>query len=474
MSLTIANNSLSQTAQNNLNKTTSAYKTSLERLSSGLKVNRGADGPASLVISEKQRAQIAGLKTAIDNSEKATALVQTAEGALTEINTLLVKVRSLAIDSANEGVNDEDALAANQAEIDNALDTIDRIANNTQFGTKKLLNGEAGINGVASNDEVTFLNATQQTTAGSYAIAVTTAGERANVTATTAQTGALADDETLVINEVSIDLNQGMTQQQVIDRINDFTAQTGVKADIDGTSTRLYTESFGSQSNVRVISNKASAATSSGFANVPSAATADTGIDVVITVDANSYTGKGNVVTATGGAEKGLTIAIDEDATDVVLTQAAGALGTVDITDSSLSFQIGPNANQNAQIAINKSSANSLGIGVEGNQFANLGEIKVGSAAQANDALLVIDDAIDNVTNLRGGLGAFQQNTLQATANNLRVTLENTINAESVIRDTDFAQEVSEFTKQQVLQQAGASVLSSANQVPQLVLSLLG
>lgn len=473
MSLTIANNSLSQTAQNNLNKTTSAYKTSLERLSSGLKVNRGADGPASLVISEKQRAQIAGLKTAIDNSEKATSLVQTAEGALTEINTLLVKVRSLAIDSANEGVNDEDALAANQAEIDNALETIDRIANNTQFGTKKLLNGEAGINGVASDSNVTFLNATQKTDADSYAIAVTTAGARGTVTAAAVQGGGLAADETLVINEVSIELNQNMNQQQVIDRINDFSAQTGVIADDGGAggATRLYTDAFGTEATVDVISNTASATTSSGFANTKAS---NTGTNVEVTIGGNAYTGKGNVVTATGGSEKGLTIAIAEDAAAIVTTQAAGALGTVDVTDSSLSFQIGPNANQNAQIAINKSSANSLGIGVEGNQFANLGEIKVGSAAQANDALAVIDDAIDNVTNLRGGLGAFQQNTLQATANNLRVTLENTINAESVIRDTDFAQEVSEFTKQQVLQQAGASVLSSANQVPQLVLSLLG
>lgn len=472
MSLTIANNSLSQTAQNNLNKTTSNYKTSLERLSSGLKVNRGADGPAALVISEKQRAQIAGLETAIDNSEKATALVQTAEGALTEINTLLVKVRSLAIDSANEGVNDEDALAANQAEIDNALDTINRIANNTQFGTKKLLNGEAGINGVASDSNVTFLNATQKTTADSYAIAVTTAGERANYTAGTGQTGALAADETLVVNEVSIELNEGMTQAQVVDRINDFTAQTGVVADVEGGgATRLYTEAFGGEANLRVISNTAAAATSSGFGNT---AQTDVGVDVEITVGANAYTGKGNVVTATGGSEKGLTISIAEDSTAVVSTQAAGALGTVDVTDSSLSFQIGPNANQNAQIAINKASSSSLGIGVDGNQFANLSEIKVGSAAQANDSLEIIDSSIDSITNLRGELGAFQSNTLQATANNLRVTLENTINAESVIRDTDFASEVSEFTKQQVLQQAGASVLSSANQVPQLVLSLLG
>ena len=171
--------------------------------------------------------------------------------------------------------------------------------------------------------------------------------------------------------------------------------------------------------------------------------------------------------------KKGLRCRSPKNSSDAVET-AFGALGNVAITDSSLAFQIGPNANQSAEIAINKSNASSLGIGVSGNQFANLGEIKVGSAAQANDALEVIDEAIDTITNMRGNLGAFQQNTLTATSNNLRVTLENTINAESVIRDTDYAQETSEFTKQQVLQQAGASVLANANQVPNLVLSLLG
>ncbi|MFM7564316.1 MAG: flagellin, partial [Planctomycetota bacterium] len=139
---------------------------SIERLSSGLKVNRGADGPAALVISEKQRAQISGLRTAIDNTEKAVSVVQTAEGALSEINSLLVKVRGLALDSANTGVNDDDALAANQAEITNALDTINRIANNTQFGTKKLLDGSAGKTGTASDADVTFLKAGSSTSAG--------------------------------------------------------------------------------------------------------------------------------------------------------------------------------------------------------------------------------------------------------------------------------------------------------------------
>lgn len=471
MSLTIANNALSQTAQNNLQKSTRDLKTSLERLSSGLKVNRGADGPASLVISEKQRAQISGLRAAIDNTEKAVALVQTAEGALTEINTLLVKIRSLAIDSANEGVNDEDALAANQAEIDNALETIDRIANNTQFGVKRLLNGEAGINGVSADADVEFLNATQSTQAGSYAVSVSVAGRRATVDAGTQQTAALTTDETLVINGVVIELNAGMSQAQVIDRINDFTAQTGALADAGGAggATRVYTEAFGNAVSVDVISNVAAAADSSGFGTTT---LSNSGVDVQVSIGGNTYTGQGNVVTATGGSEKGLTLSIAADTT--VVATVTGAQGTVDVTDKSLAFQVGPNANQQARIAINKAAASSLGIGAPANRFANLGEIKVLTAAQSDDSLAVIDLAIDDIATLRGDLGAFQQNTLQATANNLRVTLENTINAESVIRDTDFAEEISEFTKQQVLQQAGASVLANANQVPQLVLSLLG
>src|SRR5437763_5186150 len=115
MSLSLVNNVSSLNAQHNLGRTTTALSKSLERLSSGLKINRGADGPAALVISEQQRAQIAGLRAAIDNTNKAVNLVQTGEGALNEINSLLDKVRSLSVDSANSGVNDRDTLAANQA-----------------------------------------------------------------------------------------------------------------------------------------------------------------------------------------------------------------------------------------------------------------------------------------------------------------------------------------------------------------------
>lgn len=483
MSLTIANNALALTAQSNLGRSNRAMKRSLERLSSGFKVNRGADGPAALVISEKQRTQIAGLKTAIDNSEKAVSLVQTAEGALNEINSLLVKVRSLALDSANEGVNDADALAANQAEIDNALDTINRIANNTQFTTKKLLDGSSGIQGTPSQgDNVKFLAATTDTDDTTpHTVNVGTAASRATTLTTADLTAApLAQDETLTINGVTVDLFSGMTGTQVKDRINQFTDQTGVTAHIvqNGATAgqmRLSTTAFGEAAELNVISNIDGATANS--TSIGTTLVTEEGVDMVATVAGTAFNGQGNVVTADSGVARGLSLLIVEDTSndgDNAHLSLSGDQGVVAISDESLIFQIGPNQNQTAKVAIAKANPGSLGIAVTGNQFNNLAEIEVTSAEKAQDALAVIDSAVDDITNLRGELGAFQQNTLEATANNLRATLENTVNAESVIRDTDFAAEIAEFTKQQVIQQAGTSVLGNANQIPQLVLSLLG
>ena len=471
MGLSIANKVTSLNARNNLNKASMNVRSSVEKLSSGLKINRGADGPAALVISEKQRAQIAGLKQAIENTDKAASVVQTGEGALNEINSLLVKVRSLAIDSANSGVNDADALAANQAEISNALKSIDRIANNTQFGTKKLLDGSAGISGTASDADVKFLKGSSDTLAGIYAITITTEGERATATASTAQTAALTADETLTINNVSITLTTGMSQAQVVNRVNEFTAQTGVVADIDAGSPRLYTKDFGSDASLNVVSNTAAGATSSGIGTTT---ITDNGVDVIGTIDGTSYTGSGNVLTANSGSAKGVVIQFAADSgANAAKTVAAGAQGNVSVTDNSLIFQIGANQNQTAKIAINKVNSNGLGVGVSNNQFSSLDEIDVTSASKAQDTIAVVDAAISDVTNLRGTLGSFQSNTLESTANNLRATLENTTNAESVIRDTDFASEIANFTRGQVLVQAGTAMLSNANQIPQLVLSLL-
>ncbi len=470
--LGLVNNVGALNAQHNLGRANNSLNKSIERLSSGLKVNRGADGPAALVISEKQRSQISGLRTAIDNTEKAVSVVQTAEGALAEINTLLTKIRSLALDSANTGVNDDDALAANQAEIDNALDTIDRIANNTQFGEKKLLDGSAGLNGTVTDADVTFLKATTSTSAGTYAVAITTPAERARLTAGTAQTGNLAADEILTVNGVSISLSSGMSRAQVQSRINEFTGQTGVTAENDpaaATSTRLRSAQFGSAATIQVVSNQAAAVTSSGFGTTQ---VSDTGVDIAGTLGGSAASGSGNILTGTAGSANGLKVSLAANSADLALS-VTGAQGNVTVQDNSLTFQIGANRNQTVEIAINKATASTLGVGVSNNQFGSLGAIQVNSASKSQDALAVIDAAVDEITNLRGTLGAFQSNTLESTANNMRNTLENTVSAESVIRDTDFAEEISNFTNKQILVQAGSSVLSSANQTSQLILSLL-
>lgn len=469
--LGIANNVGALNAQHNLTRSSDKLNTSIERLSSGFKINRGADGPAALVISEKQRAQISGLRAAIDNTEKAVAVVQTAEGALNEINSLLVKVRSLAIDSANTGVNDEDALAANQAEITNALETIDRIANNTQFGEKKLLDGSvAGSTGVATDTDVTTVASTNDTESGTYAIEVTTAAEKANITAGSSQTTTLAADETLTVNGVDIALTTGMTQAEVIDEINLNTEATGVVASDDGGSTKLSSVAFGLAAEIDAVSDVAAGGDTSGFGTT---ALNDAGVDIAGTIDGAAATGLANVLTSSAGDSEGLSVTIGEDATDTDST-VTGAQGDVEVTNNSLVFQVGANRGQTVSIAIDSVKSDSLGDDVADNQFTSLSQIDVTSAVKAQDTLAVVDSAIEEISNLRGTLGAFQGNTLESTANNMRTTLENTVNAESVIRDTDFAEEISNFTNSQVLVQAGTSVLSNANQSSQLILSLLG
>lgn len=471
MGLTITNNVASLNAENNLSRTSNMLSKSLERLSSGLKINRGADGPAALVISEQQRAQIAGLQTAIDNTSKAVSMVQTTEGALNEINSLLVKVRSLALDSANSGVNDSNALAANQAEVANALSTIDRIAANTQFGRKKVLDGSAGLTGSTDDTDVTFLKAGTTSPTGSFAVAVTTAAQRANTTAGTAQSGALAADETLTVNGVAIKLTAGQTQAQVISTINTYTGQTGVVAEVGaGSATRLRTNNYGSNAKITVQSNVAAAATSSGFGTT---AASVTGVDVAGTLGGFAATGNGNVLTGSAGAgAAGISVSFALAAGSTT-TSVTGAQGNATVTDNSLTFQIGANANQTVKVAVDNATTTALGLNVAGTQFANLNTIDVQSQSGAQDSIKVIDQAISDITNLRGRLGAVQQQTLESNANNLRTTLENTTAAESVIRDTDFAAETANFSKSQVLMQVGTQVLQNSKQIDQLVLSLM-
>ena len=143
------------------------------------------------------------------------------------------------------------------------------------------------------------------------------------------------------------------------------------------------------------------------------------------------------------------------------------------MNNNPLTFQIGAHATDTANIVFANATTEALGIAVSGNKFSSLSAINIKNSANAQDAIKVIDQAINEISSARGALGAFQANTLESNANNLRTALENTTTAESVIRDTDFAAEIAQFTKTQVILQAGESVLGNANQIPSLVASLL-
>lgn len=182
MALRINHNTAALNALRNLNKTDDDLSKSLEILSSGQKINRAADGPASLVISEQMRGQIGSIRQAIQNSEASISMVQTAEAALNEAASLLVSMRQLAIHAANEGANDDKMLAADQFEIENALQTIDRIARTSQFGTRTLLDGSNGANGVAVGDGLSFVQAsptTKSSPAEGYPVDITRPATRA-------------------------------------------------------------------------------------------------------------------------------------------------------------------------------------------------------------------------------------------------------------------------------------------------------
>ncbi len=470
MSLRIASNVGSLVAQHSLNRSSASMSRSLERLSTGFKVNRGADGPAALVISEKQRAQIAGLETAIENTEKAVSVVQTAEGAFNEINNLLIKVRGLALDSANAGVNDPDALAANQKEIANALESIDRITSSTQFSRRKLLNGDSGTTATATSANISSTIGTVDTQSGTYNVEVT-AGTKASVNAGSAFS-ALSADETITVTgdtgTVDITLASGSDADAVVARINDFTTETGVVAVNDGGTLRFDSVEFAGSVDVT---------TAGDVGTGIGAGVSDTGDNVQVElfdISSNSLgvtTGTGNTVTIESGAAKGLSLTVATDGTDPLST-VSGAQGSVVVDNNALVFQVGANQYQTASLSIDRVDSSSLGKDAS-DSFASLNDINVETADGAQESLAVIDKAIDQITNERGELGAFQQNTLESTANNLRTSLENAVNAESVIRDTDFASEIAEFTKQQVLVQAGTSLLGTANQTSQLALSLL-
>ncbi len=726
MSLRINHNLAALNAHRNLVHTTNALSNSMQKLSSGFRINKGSDNPAGLVISEQFRAQIAGLNQAIENSEGSIAMIQTAEGALNELNNLLISMRQLAIHAANEGFNDADQLAADQAEIDNAIRTIDRIAVNTQFGTKKLLDGSkanvATITGANSSqviiknsslttgthsisatktaDPTSTLNttslgisltntdgdpynlveaihtldvlqasdvaikrssaitiadawgtnltldaaATAATLSSAAVLALATASNVGNYTVVfnyqengEAVTGeqtitvavALNDDAQMIAAKFNTELalntelagritasatgagaahsltfsaanvgaqyslktNASSTDaataqfavasqnvRGVSDNQMSFTATTvtnstvtqtitvgagpstyssiaalvtdmdtallaafgavdgGAVSDIastvydtdkiqlatrdEGSDYKLKLNAFGGNTGdmEKVLKLTPDTIATNGIdalVSFDNYTTAITGVkwgstgSVTLGNDAVDETGRGTIdltisngqtgvnlgnllldvkaakfdVRLDGGPAAAVTAGVNStiynaDRSESLILNydltSQGGTETINNTDQSLVFQIGANVGQTAKIGMMNMSSSTLGRALAGNMFTSLANIDVTTVQGAQDAQMVIDASINEVSSTRGTLGSFQKNTLESNLRNLRIAAENLTASESMIRDTDMAKEISEFTKNQILLQAGTAMLAQANQIPQIVLSLFG
>lgn len=453
-------------AHSNLLINDAALQKSIERLSSGLRINRAADDPAGLVISENLRTQVAGLSQAIANSNDSANMVKTAEGSLGEVHSLLRSMRTLALHAANAAVNDQTAIQADQQQISSAVESLNRIAQQTQFGTVKLLNGSIGTSYTTAMPNIVkgvsgyFAGACT----GMATVTVTQEADQAyqrgdQVYLETASTVAAG---TIIINGVNIGtFTTDDTVVNVVDAVNSKSAQTGVVASLssgDSGYLAVNQTKYGSDYKVEYSDTGAifwSAATT--FTALGTDAQGSATFVGGSSVTLNS--GKGLVMSSAGGAFKvGLT----------ALATAHAYPNAFQVTMGNAQFQIGPNAAQTVQVAIDDISASQLGTTVDSNGVAG-----IDVTSDPDTAIGVLDEAISQISTLRARLGAFQKNVLESNINSLMTAVQNVSASESAIRDTDMAAEVVAFTRNQVLVSAGTAMLAQANAAPQAILSLL-
>lgn len=478
----INNNISSINARRQLETVGNASAKTLEHLSSGQKINIGADGPAALVVSETMRAQITGLHQAVQNSEQGISMVQTAEGALNEVNRLLNQARQLAIHASNDGVNDETMLAADQSEIENALSTVERIAHSAQFGSKLLLDGSRGANGVANGNGLEFVSAglhTKDSQIAGYSVQIEQLATKSTLKGSAVLNQALIDSgESLTVSEggrtVSFTTTKGENVETNLNnfekRIKDAGLNVELNRDVtaEGTMIGFTHKSFGSDQTFTVSSNTAGVLSDVG--NVTKEAMR--GKDVVGRINGEEALGKGQVLTGRENTQNVAGLAVRYTADKI--SEAGQPVGTVSVFQNSLKFQVGANKGQTVAVSLRNMSPVALSRGVNNESgFKSLEEVNVTTFKGAQDTIAMLDKAIQETSSERAGLGAFQQNTLQSNLNNLRVSAENLTAAESVMRDADMAKEMSDFTRNQIMTQSATAMLAQANSQSSAVLSLL-
>ncbi len=477
MASTINTNVASLTAQRNLGVSQNSLNTSIQRLSSGLRINSAKDDAAGLAISERFTSQIRGLNQAVRNANDGISLAQTAEGALKSSGDILQRVRELAVQSAN-ATNSASDRKAIQAEVGQLLSEMDRIAQTTEFNGQKLLDGSFG--------SATFqvgANANQTITATTGNFRTTTYGAQikssASVAAGTAVPGSAA--ATLVVNGLqskTLNVDAADTAAKIAATVNGAAETTGVTASARNVSEFKITTAGAVSLSVKG-DNTATAAT--------------------ITFSATSATDLAEGVKAFNdvSSQTGITAKLNKAGDGIVLTNEAGAdiqitnnsataavsLAAQDPTASTLTFSAaqataaGATAVSRGTVEFSSDKGFSMAgtsayVSAGASTLNSVNQIDVSTVDGSTKALKIIDSALAAVNSQRASFGALQSR-FETAVNNLQTSGENMSASRSRIQDADFASETANLSRTQILQQAGTAMVAQANQLPQGVLSLL-
>lgn len=488
MSAVITNKQLLRT-ENNLTK-------SMERLSSGLKINHAKDNPAGMAISNKMQAQIDALDRASSNASDGTSVLQIADGALNETSAILQRMRELSVQAAN-GTNSLEDKQAIQDEIEALKEEVNRISKDTEYNSKSLLDGSLDTRVYTDTGKVSRINVSDYVNPGKYEINIKTAATKATDTATdvginSTGTGAIGASGTISINGSSVDIDANDTMAEVYEKIR-AAAEVGeaeMKTD-DGTFTGLQASRYGSSAALVItFSGKEGVSTTKDFATAlgyttdlttdaktgtmtyDAAKAGNSGTDAEVelsvgkviagTTDTSIFSNTATV--ATDGNRVTIT---DRDGFSMSFLAKEGTAGegttVLDVTDiGNMTLHIGANEHQNMDVRIQEISSESLYID----------DVDVTTVTGADRAISALDDAIAMVSDARSKIGAYE-NRLEYATSSLDTFEENMTDAMSRLTDVDMAEEMTNYTQYNVLQQAGVSVLSQANDLPQNVLSLL-
>jgi flagellin len=463
----INTNVASLIAQNALNQNNTALNTSLQRLSTGLQINSGADNPSGYIESQALQSEQTGIQTAISNAGLANNVVGTAEGGLNEVSSLLTQLQGLVGQAANTGGLSTDAISADQLQVDSILNTINRIANSTSFEGKQLLNGNLAYttSGVsASKITDVQVNSASIPAGGSVSVNVQIVGS-AKTADLTYTGGAIATGGVTLqvagnLGSTQLSFASGSTVSSIATAINGVKGTTGLSAQVSGTDLRVNSTGFGSSQFVTI---SAISGTLTGLSGNKS-----TGTDANVNINGAQAQVNGlNVTYRTSTLDLNFNVAKAND--------LPGSTSFA-VTGGGANFAIGSTVSQanDASIGIGSISTGNLGDSISG-YLSSLGTGGANDLSSNNldTASTIVNNAITQVSTLSGRLGAFQDFTIGSTVNSLGVAYENVSSAESAITDTNFASETSNLTRAQILQQAATTVLAQANAAPQEALTLL-